>query len=371
MMPAMTLLLPLLAILLGPVAQAQGGVPPLVDDADRAAAARIGAMPDGDPVSRLLMLLEARSLDEGGLFALAERHPDIVEQAVVARYKRAVTWLLAMPDADLHRVRRGEQVIRVRELWNEREQEQAESLGTSFGFKEKKLLAVRAGPYEGRVYRVVIDSKGKGQTTDRGTVELCWPPTPERDETSRDTLAKHFGARPSRMDQGSGSLLPLEDGSFEADGTLGTTWSLEDAIVLSGVRSPVNDVEIDGGTYLDGRRALRIYNSAETRLFQAATQRVEIVPGMRIRARTHHKTENVRAEYQQNESDLYLSMTFEDIFKNPVEPPIIARGRIATHTWEPLEVTGTAPMDAAYVRIALVAGLSGTTWFDGTSLTLE
>ena len=371
MMPAMTLFLPLLALLLGPPALAQGGVPPMVDDADRAAAARISAMPDGDPVSRMLMLLEARNLDEGGLFALAERHPDIAEQAVVARYKRAVAWLWSVPDADLHRARRGEQVIRVRELWTEKEEEQVVALGTSFGFKSKKLLAVRAGPFEGRVYRIVIDSKGKGQNTERGTVELCWPPTPERDETSRDTLAKHFGARPSATNQGSGSLLPLLDGSFEGDGALGGSWALEDAIVLSGVRSPVNDIEIDGGTYLDGSKSVRVYNSAETRLFQAVTQRVEIVPGMRLRARTHHKTESVRAEYQQNESDLYLSMTFEDIFKNPVGAPIIARGRISTHTWEPLEVTGMAPMEAAYVRIALVAGLSGTTWFDGTSLTLE
>lgn len=368
----MKLALPLLLLLVGsPAALAQGGRPPVVDDVDRAAALRVSAMNDADPVSRLLMLLEARKLDDGGLFALAEQHPDIVEQAVIARYKRAVDWLSSIPAPELHRIRRGEQVLRSRDLWRGVEEDNAIAIGTSFGFKEKKLLAVRAGPYEGRIFRVIVDSKGKGQEIDRGTVELAWPPTPERDEVSRNTLAKYFGARPSRLDQGAGSLLPLRDGSFEAEGTLGTNWQLEEAIVLSGVRTPVSDVLIDEDVYLDGTNSVRIYNTSATRLFYAVTQRVEVVGGMRIKARSHHRTEGVRAEFQQNEADLYLSLTFEDIFNKPIAAPLIARGRISTHTWEPLEVTAAVPVEAAYARVALVAGLSGTTWFDGTSLTLE
>lgn len=370
MMRPMKLLLPLFLLLSPLPALAQDGSPPVVDATARASAARIATMEDGDPISRLLMLLEARKLDQSALFALAETHPGVVEQAVVPRYKRAVAWIETLPAPELHRMRQGETIIRSRDRWRSTEGERAISLGTSFGFKEKKLLAVRVGPLEGRVVRVEVNAKGKGDTIDKATVELAWPSTPERDEASRDELSKYFGARPSRVDQGAGALLPLVDGAFEVNGTLGTHWSLEDAVVL-GVRSPVADVRIDEDVHLDGTASLRVYNTDETRLFYAVVQRVEIVPGMRMKAQTHYKTENVRAEFQQNEGDLYLSITFEDMFKRPVGSPIIDRGRIATHGWEPLEVSGMAPDEAAFVRVALVSGLSGTTWFDGTSLSLE
>lgn len=351
-------------------AAAQGTKPPVVTDTDRYAADRIRAMSDRDPVARVLQLLEARKLEPGALFDLASTHPGLVEQAVRPRYKRAIDWLETLPAPELHRIRRGETVIRARDLWRGDEEDRAVSLGVSFGFKEKKLTAVRAGPLEGRVYRVEVSAAGKGDTTEKGTVELAWPSTPERDEESRELLTKHFGARPSASDQGSGAHLPLADGSFEDAGTLGAHWHLEDAVVL-GVRTPESDVRVDHDQSLDGSSSMRVYNTDDTRLFHAIVQRVEVAPGMRLVARTHHMTQNVRAEFQQNEGDLYLSMTFEDINRQPVAAPIIDRGRISTHTWEPLEVRGSVPMEAAYVRIAMVAGLSGTTWFDGTTLVLD
>ncbi len=371
MMRAMKLFPTLLLLLaLAPDARAQSAAPPVIEEVDRNAALRVAAMEDGDPISRLLMLLEARRLSEGALYALASLRPGVVEQAIVPRYKRAVAWIETLPAPELHRMRRGETIIRARDIWRGNEAERAVALGTSFGYKEKKLVALRVGPLEGRVVRVEVNAKGKGDTIDKATVELAWPSTPTRDEESRDTLSKYFGVRPSRIDQGSGSLLPLEDGSFEAEGTIGTNWILEDAVVL-GVRSPVADLRIDEDVHLDGTASVRVYNTSDTRLFNALVQRVEVVPGMKLVARTHHKTENVRAEFQQNEGDLYLSLTFEDLYKRPVAAPVIDRGRIATHGWEPLEVRATVPDDAVYVRLALVSGLSGTTWFDGTSLSLE
>lgn len=354
----------------GSPAYAQSVTPPVITEADRFAAERIAEMPDSDPAARLQMVLEARKQTEGALLALAETHPGVVEQVMVARYKRALAWLDALPPTDLHRVRRGEQVIRSRDLWRSTEETQAVALGTAFGFKEKKLLAVRAGPHEGRVVRVMVDTKTKGKETDRGIVELAWPSTYERDEASRDTLSKVFGARPSRHQQGKGSLLPLIDGSFEKPGTIGSNWNLEEAVVL-GVRTPVSDVTVTADMALDGASSLRVYNNATTRLFYAAFQKVEVVGGMNLQARCYHRTEGVHAEFQQNEGDLYLSLSFEDIFQKPLGAPILARGRIATHGWELMEVNGQVPFEAAYARVGLVAGLSGTTWFDAVTLSLE
>lgn len=366
------LLLLLLSLIgLSSPASAQSASAPVVSEADRFAAERIADMPDADPAARLQMVLEARKQTDGALFALAETHPGIVEQVMVARYKRALAWLDSLPPTDLHRVRRGEQIIRSRDLWRSTEETEAVALGTAFGFKEKKLLAVRAGPHEGRVVRVMVDTKTKGKETDRGIVELAWPSTFERDEASREALSKIFGARPSRHVQGKGSLLPLVDGSFEVPGTVGTHWQIEEAVVL-GVRTPTSDVTVTTDDIaLDGAASLRVHNNATTRLFFATTQRVEVVGGMTLQARAYHRTESVQAEFQQNEGDLYLSLSFEDIFQKPIGAPILARGRIATHGWELMEATGAVPTEAAYARVALVAGLSGTTWFDAVTLSLE
>lgn len=125
---------------------------------------------------------------------------------------------------------------------------------------------------------------------------------------------------------------------------------------------------MDGRESIDGTASLRFYATQRTRQFQIVAQRVTVAPYTPLVARAMLKTEAIRKEFVQNPQDLYLEMSFEDITGAPVGSPLRDVGAGETHTWQALEVSGVVPDGAAYVRVALLSGLSGTAWFDGVTL---
>ena len=360
----MRLLPLLLALALSAPSFAQSGKPPTPTQLDEAQASRVLAMPSDSPPARLNQLLAARDLGPAAQFALAARMPGLVEQLVTREYQLALAYLDSLPAPELGRVRRGETVIRTTNDWKTRSEERgaAEALGEHYDLNLKKLEAVRIGPFENRVLRVEVTEK-KGS----GMVELVWPSTPERDDRSRERLAKHFGARPTQRAMGVGAPLPVEDGSFEVEDTIGRLWKLERRADLGG-GTPVAEVSRDTKSAIDGVGSVRFYATEKSRLFTAATQQITVAPSTRLRATAQLRTENVRAQYIQNPQDLYLEIQFQDITGAPVGQPIRSTGALETHNWQPLEVYGEAPDGTAFVAVTLFCGLSGTAWFDGVTL---
>ena len=57
-----------------------------------------------------------------------------------------------------------------------------------------------------------------------------------------------------------------------------------------------------------------------------------------------------------------------DAYGSPIgdQPRDVAR--LATHAWEPLEISATAPAGAQKLQVSLISGVSGTAWFDGVSI---
>lgn len=363
--PRALLFLSLLA-LGAPAAMAENGRVPQVTAEAEAEADRILAMPSLDPAGRLNQILAARELDENSQFAVAARLPGAIEQVRVKPYSIALNYLVNMPAPELHRVRRGETVIRTLKdiKKGSSEWEALVALAEALDLPVKKLEAARVGPLENRVVRVELTA-GKVQKT----VELAWPSTPERDEKSRDTLSKVFGARPTHVSYGAGAPLPLVDGSFEDPASLTSNWLVENATDLGG-GTPTAEVTIDPKVSIDGRASLRFFATQKTRQLLKVGQRVTVAPSMPLVARAMLKTDNVRKEFLQNPTDIYLEMVFEDINGTPVAAPIRATGALETHTWQALEVKGIVPDAAAYVRVGLMCGLSGTAWFDGVTLTI-
>ncbi len=357
-------ILPLLALLSLAPALAQNGRGLELTAEAQANAERVLAMPSADPSGRINQVLASRELDDASLFALASRAPGLVEQIKVAPYSLVMDYFGAVPAPELHRIRRGETVIRQKKEWKKSSAELAavEALAKALKIPAKKVEAVSTGPLESRVLRVTLVAGAE-----QSYVEMAWPSTPERDEKSRDALAKVFGARPSARAVGAGAPLPLEDGSFETAESLGAQWQLEKGPDLGG-GTPVAEVSVDGREAIDGTSSLRFYATQRTRQFMIVAQRVTVAPYTPLVARAMLKTEGVRKEFLQKENDLYLEMSFEDIAGAPVGSPIRDVGAGETHTWQALQVSGTVPDGAAYVRIALLSGLSGTAWFDGVTL---
>lgn len=359
----------LLALMLAqaPAWSAGSAKPPAVSPSDQAEADRIVAMPSDSPVARFNQLLEAQKLGPGARFALAQRVPGLVEQLEIEPYSLAVAYVNSLPGPVLGRVRRGETIIRTaRDMERgEPEFEAAWDMAVALKIKGPKVDAMRVGTLEGRVIRVEVTVEDKSRT-----VELAWPSTPERDDASRNALARVFGARPTQSAQGAGAPLPLVDGSFEDPATLGKDWVLERGHDLGG-GVPVGEVSYDERVAIDGSSSLRFYGTKATRLFPEVAQRITLSPGTRLRVRAQLKTDNIRVEYQQKSSDLYMEVSFEDISGQPVGSPIRAQGLGETHTWQTLEIQAEAPDGAAYVRIGLVCALSGTAWFDGVAVQIN
>jgi hypothetical protein len=343
---------------------------PVVDAVATAQANKIATMDEVEPIGRINQLLAARALSDAALFALAGTHPGLVEQLTSAEYRSAVDYIASLPAPELGRVRRGETVIRTTRDLRGDEKVLAEQMATNFGFKKDKLVAVRCSPLDGRMYRVEVNAIGKKKKEVSGTIELAWPSTPTRDDQSRTTLSKHFGARPDRSSQGSGALVPIVDGSFEDPASFGRDWVLEDGVVL-GTRTPVADVVVDNGSAIDGISSIRFHATDKTRLFPETVQRITLAPYTRVRVRAQLRTENIRQEFQQQPDALFLKISFEDINGAPVGSAIIDRGRTLTHTWETLEVRGEAPSGTAYLRIAMFNGMSGSAWFDAVVVEID
>ena len=203
--------------------------PPVVTDADRMQAQRVARMSDSDPTARLLLVLEARDLSRAALFELASSHPSIAEQLVNPEYKVAIDYIATLPPPELHRIRQGETIVRGDAVLRNRERDAAIAIAERFDFPKfdpDKITAVRLGPVEGRLYRIELAYQHKKKQRLLGNIDLAWPSTPERDESIRTDLTRHFGARPSASILGSGSVIPMAEGSFEAPDSLTTHWTL-------------------------------------------------------------------------------------------------------------------------------------------------
>lgn len=343
---------------------------PVVTPQDTATAQRVAHMRDSDPIGRLNQLLEAVALSQGALFVLAASHPGLVQQVVDEKYRPALAYLAALPPAQLHKIKRGETLVRTRDDLRGRELKQALAMAASYDFpkfKEEKVRAISLGPLEGRAYKVEVVYQRKKRLSLYGSIELAWPSTPERDEETRTDLTRHFGARPSAVVSGTGSLVPVKDGSFETAEAIGTSWFTAQILELP-PGLPRGAIALDRGVALDGVQSLRFNNSAKTRWFPAAQQEVPVKPGTRVLARCQFRAQQLRPEYLQREDLVGMSLTFVDAGGTAVSSPIRARGRLNTHAWEELQAEATAPENAVGVILEVSAPVSGTAWFDGVTL---
>ena len=368
----MKALLLALALLAAPLAaRAADGHPPTVDAAAVAQADRVRAISDTDPVGRIQMLLAARSLSPAAQFSLATTHPSIVEQLIDPRFQEVLAFIDALPAPELHRIRRGETVVRANRDLKGRELDAAAVVAARFNwprFDKERIEAVRVGPFESRVFRMDVTYKKSKKKELINVVELAWPSSPERDEESRERLSRHFGARPSRDANMAGAPLPLKDGSFEKEHTLNDAWEIVEAVTMGNKRTPASDINVDANTALDGAYSVRFYADDHTRLFYELAQIVPVLQYQPVQLRAQVKTENLRVEFQQREDQVGMTLSWLDASYQPIGQPTKVVARLSTHPWELLELNAEAPGGAAFARVALMSAVSGTAWFDAVEL---
>ncbi|HCH63670.1 MAG TPA: hypothetical protein DFR83_12765 [Deltaproteobacteria bacterium] len=305
------------------------------------------------------------------MFDLATTHPNIVEHIYNSKFDEVFEYIDLMPPAELNRIRRGETVIRTTADLRGRERELAERIASRFDFpkyKPEKIVAVRMGSIQDQIWLFEIKYKQNKRKEFTEHISLAWKSSPERDEESRDMIAKAIGARPSRVSRGIGSTVAISDGSFEEAQTLRDGWSLVEAFITSEARTPVADVALDRRVYLDGSQSVRFYAEERTRLFYEVAQAAPVTPGIRVRATAQVRGENLRVEHQQREDSVCMTLSFLDGNGRPVGPARRAIARLETYPWTLIAIEETVPNAAEFVRIAFVSGVSGTTWFDAAEI---
>jgi len=356
------------AVVHSPAAQAAA---PQITPGDKASADLVRRMPEATPTDRMNQIIEARKLSEGARFDLATTHPHIVEHLYNEKFDLIFEYIDLMPPAELHRIRKGETVIRTTADLRGREAEIAGIIGGRFNFPKydpEKVVAVRMGSINSQVWKFEVKFKKNKRKEYTEAVSLAWVSSLERDEESRDLMSKAFGARPSRVSRGTGSILALGDGSFEAPYALNDAWSLIEALALTEARKPVADVQLDQEVYLDGVQSVRFYAEERTRLFFEVAQKAPVQPGQSLRATSQVRGEDLRVEHQQREDHVCMTLSFLDAAGNPVGQARRSIARLQTYPWTPLVIEEVAPPGAAYARIAVFSGVSGTAWFDAVEI---
>lgn len=358
----------LFSLLLGQSVQAA----PQITDADKSTVDAILSMEsDGETFGRLLMVIAALEADlsDGALFYLATTHPQFSEMILTDRYRYAMNYLLKIPSFDRHRLRQGETIMREVKQMSKLERLAAQDLAEFMGHNPKKLRSIRIGAFRGFMISIEIASEPKKKELLKEYIDLAWPSTPVRDERSRETLTKHFKARPSPPVTGPKARIVIGDPSFEKSNTLSGPWKLAPGIQLI-TNKPEANIELDTEETMDGERALRFYASDKTRNFPSVVQTISVPAGQRIRLRMYIRASKLRTEFKQSPNSTRVSIRFLDANGEPVAPRNDATARLGSYEWELMEIKAMVPHNATMAEVKIISGQSGTVWFDGMSINI-
>jgi hypothetical protein len=270
----------------------------------------------------------------------------------------------SMPATELSDLRAGQTVVRTKASWSKRETERLIDMASEFGLKKPtKLASIRIGVVPGlKVTAELVGKKGNYRT------EFAFSTTPERENSARERLTRHFGARPAEIASGPGSKLPLEDSSFERKESLGSLWILE-TLVEKGSPLPMAEVALDRDVVLDGRASLRFHSDAGSRSWLGVSQAVTVSPGMPLLVKGHFKARNVRAERDQ-ERIFRARLVFTDASGNMLDLPVSQDFAMSDTDWREFQLKGVVPSGAGYVRVEMACTMSGTAWFDAFTMTI-
>ncbi|MES2643502.1 MAG: hypothetical protein V4850_28720 [Myxococcota bacterium] len=293
-----------------------------------AASPALAAATEG-PDLRLDRLIAASSLDREGLRALAPSDPAIVYQVLDPASRAALRVVLALPPAEIRRVRDGQTVIRTAGEWSDAEWAAIRSLADLLDTNVRKVDQVRATVVAGELVRVEL--AGRRATTGVG---IAWPSTWKQAEVAA-VLNAELGVSLPR------ERAALVDPSFEDDHTLGLAWR---------VSAPANTgVSRDTARALLGKTSLRLEARKGAKSVPSVSQDIRVVPGERL-------VLNVAAAA---EGGARVVIGFG--FAGAAGPAADWTREVSAQAWERATVAVVVPDDvtAAWVTVSLVGTGAG------------
>jgi hypothetical protein len=287
------------------------------------------------PAERLDRLFAAAPLDQAGLITLAASDPDIAWQRLDPASRAAVDYILALPAAEIRRVREGQAVIRDFGAGSEDEARAAERLAVATGARTSRVRQVHVHTVDATLIRVdlVLPRETRG-------VPVAWPAyaLPGRVALA---LADELGV-----------LAPaasLQDGSFEVPWSAGLAWAES---------APSGTLVLrDTARVKSGGTSLRL--ESRTRAKPSVSQVIPVFPGERLL---------VTAQGYAEGASPVLELRFDGptgADAEAADPPPDGAG------WAPLVLQTTVPPDATRAEVVLTLSGAGAAGFDDLNIRVE
>jgi hypothetical protein len=315
------------------------------------------------PYGRLQAALSMMENDASNaeIIAMGSTHPHIAVMVTDPLTKMALEYLLQIPSTERHKLRKGDGIIRKFDNMNKPERKQASTVAKSLGLP-KKLVAIRIGSFNGIDITMELSYKYQGSTS-RKTITLAKPFTPEFSQQSRTEVGTIIGTKPLPPTDGPFSLMPFGNSSFE----LQTNQWIEGVGFRFENDEPLGALSVDTENTLDGKSALRFYNTEDTMVFPNLSQSVPVGDAYKLRFQAFVQSKNSAIEYRQDSTKTNITLNYKtadnSLLKSETEEI-----RLGTYDWEPIIIDSFIPQDASHVEIVLSSSVSGTIWIDGCSL---
>jgi len=336
---------------------------PIIDETSKSNAERLLYTANySSPYGRLMIALAAleSNSDESTIYSLGSTHPQIAEMLLVEEYKLVLEYISHIPSTEIHKLRKGDSIIRTLDQMGKIEKKFATILAKHLGLP-KKINAIRIGSFDNVTINVEVSYKKSG-ATQKMDIQMAGPNAPYADQQSRHRIGRILGSIPSPPLDGNRSLLPLSSGSFEQGLA---KWPSTDGFSFEATQ-PIGVVGLDSNNSMDGKTSLRFYNTQKTRVFESLHQTVSIPNASEVVLQCFVQTQNAQVEYRQDPSFTYVALRYKDALGTIVkeDKKLI---RMGTYSWEALIIESYVPQSASTVDVVLLSSVSGTIWFDGIS----
>lgn len=299
--------------------------------------ASVGALPSTSASARLDQLIAARDLDPAGLEALAPAHPEVVWQLVDVQKRAALEYVLALPPAEIRRVRDGQTVVRTGDGGAA-----FDALCDAAGLSARKVTGVTVRTRDAQLVRVELSTKKESVV-----VDLAFP----ADAARADAVAavEAWLGRPLPRVERAG----LVDPGFEDPESLGLAW-----IPASHAGGRVTR---DTARAVAGKACVRLESDAPSRDGVVISQRLDAHPGDAL-------TLALRAAPDGLVGPASAELLFLDAGGTALYGPDPARVDPADTAWQSLAVAGTVPALATESWIVLGLWGAGAVHFDDLRL---
>jgi hypothetical protein len=158
---------------------------------------------------------------------------------------------------------------------------------------------------------------------------------------------------------------------FARESTLPATWKRElGARNGDGGKDEAIAIDPAEGSSPASPRSLELTGDSDTIRWYTLGRTFPAAPGNLFHLRAKVRAKDVKKEGNQF-PNLHLSLLFLDKSGNTVGVPRFTSPGDGTYDWKDVDVSATAPLDAATVRLGIFLSMSGQVWVDDLELTVD